>query len=439
LDTSQDTTTRALDRRTFALGVLNGGTYTLAVACIDPETLLPAFAVSISDNVIWVGLLSGLFAAGWYWPQIFASRTFETSSALMPHYRISAVVRVFCVAAIPVVVYLWGATHPVLAVSLVSILLLAFSSAGGYGLIPFMTVSRDAMPSTMLGTYFGLRYLLGGLLSFAVGFWIEDVLAESSPIRFPTNYALVFAVGALVFMLSSLLFAVVKERPRTPSRHALSMRMHLVRAWRMVRDNLNMQRLARARVLYHAAVGLSYPFVVPFALKVLGMPPAAVGILLSLKVASYSIANILWGRLSDNRGNREQLIASSGTLLLVPAFTLISPHLPDDALFRIGGTAVTWQFVSIALAIMLVGASASGQLLGFNAFLLEMLPPRRRSTFMGAFYLMVLPTAAVPIIGAAAIGTSDNFALGMIVSGVLGLLMTLQIVHLREVRETQGS
>ncbi len=439
MDTSQDTTSPVLDRRTFALGVLNGGTYTLAVACIDPETLLPAFAVSISDNVIWVGLLSGLFAAGWYWPQIFASRTFETSPALMPHYRLSAVVRVLCVGAIPVVVYFWGATHPVLAISLVSVLLLAFSSAGGYGLIPFMTVSRDAMPATMLGTYFGLRYLLGGLLAFAVGFWIEDVLADDSAVRFPTNYALVFAVGALVFTLSSLLFAVVKERPRAPSKHALSMRMHLVRAWRMVRDNLNMQRLARARVLYHAAVGLSYPFVVPFALKVLGMSPAVVGILLSLKVASYSIANILWGRLSDNRGNREQLIASSGTLLLVPAFTLISPYLPDDALFRIGATAVTWQFVSIALAIMLVGASASGQLLGFNAFLLEMLPPRRRSTFMGAFYLMVLPTAAVPIIGAAAIGTSNNFALGMIVSGVLGLLMTLQIIHLREVRETQGS
>ena len=231
----------------------------------------------------------------------------------MPHYRISAVVRVLCVGAIPVVVYLWGATHPVLAISLVSVLLLAFSSAGGYGLIPFMTVSRDAMPATMLGAYFGLRYLLGGLLAFAVGFWIEDVLADDSAIHFPTNYALVFAVGALVFTLSSVLFAVVKERPRTPSKHALSMRMHLVRAWRMVRDNLNMQRLARARVLYHAAVGLSYPFVVPFALKVLGMSPAVVGILLSLKVASYSIANILWGRLSDNRGNREQLIASSGT------------------------------------------------------------------------------------------------------------------------------
>ncbi len=438
MDTSRDTTTPTLDRRTFVLGVLNGGVYMLAVACIDPETLLPAFAVSISDNVIWVGLLSGLFAAGWYWPQIFASRTLETSRAMMPHYRISAWVRVLCAGLIPVVVYVWGLSHPVLAISLVCVLLLAFSSAGGYGLIPFMTISRDAMPPNMLGRYFGWRYLLGGLLSFAIGFWIESVLGDSDGIGFPGNYALVFAVGAALFTVSALLFSAVRERPRPPSKHTLSLRMHLVRAWRMLRDNRDMRRLARARLLYHAAVGLSFPFVVPFALKVLQMPTPVVGILLSLKLGTFSITNIIWGRLSDSRGNREQLIMSSGTLLLVPVLTLISPLLPDTVLLRMGATDVTWQLVSIVAAIMLVGASASGQLLGFNAFLLEMLPPRRRSTFMGAFYLTMLPTAAVPVIGAAMIGTSDRFALGMLISGALGLLMTLQILRLREVRESNG-
>ncbi len=439
LATSQQASNTELVTRTFVLGVLNGGVYMVARACIDPETLLPAFAISISGgNVIWVGLLSSLFAAGWFWPQIFAGRSLETRAYLMPYYRIAALVRTVCVALLPVIIYFYGAQQPILTVATVGFLLFAFASAGGFGMVPFMSVVGDAVPPRWLGKFFGLRYLTGGLLAFGVGFWIHNVLSDDSGIAFPANYSLVFAVGAVLFAISAILFAVVRESPRKPSRRVLPMRLHLVRCLRMIRDNANMRRLGKSRALSAAAYGFSFPFVVPFALKVLGMPVAAVGLLLSLKVLSYSLTNILWSHISDKYGNRTELIISSLAVVLVPVLTVASPLFGDYEVLSVLGLAVTPRLLAIAGACMLVGAALSGQPLGFNAFLLQILPMRRRPTFIAVFFLMLLPTAAVPLLAALLIGEADRFVLGMSLAIMLSVVMVWEILRLKEVQADVG-
>jgi len=436
LQTSQHSHGNQLDLRTFILGVSNGAVYMAARACIDPEMLLPAFAIQMmAGNVVWVGMISTLFAAGWFWPQIIVARYLETRTHLMPTYLASVVVRCTCAALIPVAVYYWGPARPQLAFVSASLLLFALASAGGFGLVPFMSVVHDAIPARWLGKFFGLRYLFGGLLSFAAGLWIKDTLSADSASTFPSNYALVFAMGAALMIIAAMFFSAVRERPRIPARRALPLRMHLVRAMRMIRDDANMRRLAKSRALYGASAGLSFPFVIPLAIKVLGMPVAAVGLLLSLKVLSYTVTNVLWSHISDTHGNRRQLIVSSAMVLLVPLLTIAAPLFSDTVMFHALALAWTPQLLVIAAACMAVGAAMSGQPLGFNAFLVEILPTRRRMTFLGVFHLMLLPTAAVPLLGALLIGSADRFALGMCLAAVCGIVMVWEILRLHEVRE----
>jgi len=153
LQTSQHSHGNQLDLRTFILGVCNGAVYMAARACIDPEMLLPAFAVQMmAGNVVWVGMISALSAAGWFWPQIIVARYLETRTHLMPTYLASVVVRCTCAALIPVAVYYWGPVRPQLAFVSASLLLFALASAGGFGLVPFMSVVHDAIPARWLGT-----------------------------------------------------------------------------------------------------------------------------------------------------------------------------------------------------------------------------------------------------------------------------------------------
>ncbi len=426
-------------RRTFLLGISNGAVYLTARAFIDPETLLPAFAVDITGgSVLWVGVLNALFQAGWFWPHIFNSRYLDSADRLMPHYRTAAAIRVACCALMPVAVYLFGSSNPEAALILCGILLFGLSSAGGFGLGPFMNIVGDAVPAQWLGKFFGTRSLVGGLLAFGAGFWIKHMLSSQSGVPFPNNYALVFAIGAALMAVSVGLFWFVKDQPRKSASRILPLRLHLARGARMIRENTNLRRLGIARALYGAALGLSFPFVVPYAIKVLGMPVALAGILLSMKVITFSLSNLLWSHLSDNHSNRLLLTIISVVVISVPVATMLSGLLSATPIAVVMGVTVTPQLLLVILACIGVGGAMSGTPLGCNAMLLEMLPERRSSVFIGFFFLMLLPTAAVPLIGALVIGANNRFGLGMGLAAFMGILMLMQIRRLQVVRDSES-
>ncbi len=434
MTSAQPAPPQSLDRRTFAAGVANESLFMVASAFIDSDTLLPAFVVSISEgNILLVGLLSSLFAAGWYWPQIFASQHLDAKERILPYYGLSAAFRTVCICAVPIIVYFWGLSHPLLTVLLISVCLFLFTSAGGFGMLVFLSVLRDGIPSHKLGRFYGLSYLLGGITAFASGFWIKKMLGPSSPLAFPVNYSLVFGIGAVLFCIAAFSFLFAREKPKPTSNDIVPMRIQFARAYKLMRENANLRRLAKSRLLYGAAAGFSTPFVVAFALKKLGMPVAAVGLLLSLKVLVYSLSNIVWGTVRDRHGSRRELLMCSVGVLLVPILTLSSPLLPDTPLFRFWNIDVSAQLLMITCAIMCMGTVSSGQLMGFNSFLIELIPAQRRQSFLGAFYFALLPSAVVPLLGALLIGAADRFWLGMLFSIALGITMIWEISRLKEI------
>ncbi len=126
-----------LDLRTFYLGMLNGLFVILASAFLDPETVLPAFALEVipGGNVIWVGIICSAINIGWFWPQIFLSRQMDTKQFLRPYYGIAQGLRALCMLLAGVALYFLGVDHPALTFAIVVILLFASSSGGAYGLI----------------------------------------------------------------------------------------------------------------------------------------------------------------------------------------------------------------------------------------------------------------------------------------------------------------
>jgi MFS family permease len=121
--------------------------------------------------------------------------------------------------------------------------------------------------------------------------------------------------------------------------------------------------------------------------------------------------------------------------MLVPVTTIVAGQLSNAPMGLIAGVTVTPQLLAVAVACIFVGAAMSGCPLGCNAMLLEMLPERGTSVFIGFYFLMLLPTSAVPLIGSVIIGAQDRFVLGMALAGLAAILMLLQIRRLEPVRE----
>ena len=429
---------QALSKRNFSLGLVNGSLFILFTTFIDPDTVLPAFAWKLTGGKpLLVGLLVSLVATGWFWPSLLLSPLFATKARLMPSYRVSAIGRCIALLGLPLVAMNLDKFTPGTGFVLVTAMYLGYSSFGGLSMIPFMTMVSETIPANWRGRFFGARYLLGGLMALAAYPWVKWVLAKDSPFVFPQNYSLLFLAGAIVALPSMISFCFAEERTRVVKRRRVSVLLELQRGLRIVRRDRNFKRLIVTRCLSAFMLGLTLPFIVPYSLSTLGVAESAVSVFVVCKVITYSLSNLLWSRVSDYSGNRRLLILSAFVGLLALTLVHLAHLVPSAQLSLLNGQHVTWRVAFVGLIFACFGFSNAGQEIGYTNFLLELIPERKRPTYLSVYYLFWLPLCWVPMIGALLIGNQERFMLGFSMAAVLGVAMVAYTFRLKEVREVE--
>ena len=420
-------------RRNFAIGVVNGSLWILGMALIDPDTVLPAFALDLTGSVVGVAVLAVAINMGWAWPSVFLTGRMTRTKRWRRYYRLTGTARLACMWAIVAAVAMARRDTPVY-LWIVGGLLLAFTSAGGAGQLPFASIVSETIPARMRGRFFGIRFLLGGLLSLGGSVFVKRMLSAPYRAMFPTNYLYLF-VGAAVFITMSLVvFFFAEERQHEPRRRQLPAMAHLRMGGRLVLRDANYRRLLMSRVLLGATSGISFPFIVPFALRKLGVPTEAVAVFLIVRVLAYSASNVVWSYLSDGPGNRILLVVSGLCYLLVPGLVLVAPHLNTEPGAMFLGVQTSTAFWWMLLVFGVLGTASAGQDIGQMAYLLEMSPEGSRPTYLALYYLMGVPLAMLPLVGAAIIGHHGRYEIGFATSLILVSAMVWVLQGLGEVR-----
>jgi len=397
-------------RRNFKLGVINGSFWLLAKALTDPDTILPAFAVALmGDNPVWVGLLVSVVTAGWFWPPLLMTSVMATRKRRHPFYKLSAVVRLSALVGVWAAVHYLAEGHPLLAFIAVGLSYLVFTSGGGIGLIPFMSVVTDSIPAERRGRFFAMRFFFGGLMAFAAGFWVKWVLSEDSGMGFPHDYAYLFGVAIIVATVSLLSWWDAHEPEHKVETRSLPLRIQLLRGLRRMRTRPGFLRLIAARLMMAASYGLVVPFLVPYAYENLAMTEAMVGIALASRVLCYSMFNILWSRLSERHGDRFLLIVAGVTHVAGVALVLITPLLPAIPLGTLMGLQFDLRLGVLMLVFGATGAASSGQGTGLMAYLLAFSPERTRPVYLATYYLLVFPLAFMPLATGLLIGSAGRY------------------------------
>ena len=132
-----------------------------------------------------------------------------------------------------------------------------------------------------------------------------------------------------------------------------------------------------------------------------------------------------------NRFRRRRGVSPLLALLLL----LGVRFLPNTHCLTITGLPLTCRATMLCLIFACIGFGQSGQEIGYTNFLLELLEERKRSVYLGFFYLFLAPLCWVPVVGALLIGSHGHFLLGFHLSALLTLGMVFYTFRLKEVRE----
>jgi len=407
----------AHSRQAYLLGILNGVLFNIGVAFVDPSTVLPVFVARISHSDMAVGLVSAIANGGWFLPQLYGASHVQSRPYKRPMYVFTTCLRVAgWMLAIPIT-YFFAPSYPLPALAAFMCCYSLDAFGGGLAGPAFLDIVAKTVSPTRLGAFFANRAVWGGLGAIGAAMLVRVILGLKGP-EFPYNYCLLFVLAFAMFLPGWLLFMQIKEPPGRVSPDQ-SLLAFLRSAPDIIRLNRDYRLLLIARLLL-GTVGIAFPFYIIYCRRELGVPESAVGTYLALQMAGLVVANPIWAYLSDRRGPRSLVIASTATALaylVVAAVAALFPH-------------ATWfGRAAFGVVFFLLAAAGSGSFIGCTNYLLAIAPEEQRPLYIGVQNTLFAVTTFLPLLGGALLRFgSFELLFGLAAAfGVAGMITVLRL------------
>ncbi len=372
----------------FVAGSVSGVLYEFGTAFVDTTTVLPAFLGHLTGSSVAAGAAEALRRLGWLSPQAFVARYAQRRRYREPIYLVAGFGRAMILGLLALVLILIDSfrTPGLLVLFFGAWVIYTFTS--GIAGVPYDDVIGRVIPSRRRSRFLAVRFLVGGLLAVAGGLLIGAILRQDQLLPFPSNYGVIFAIGAGLLALSSLAFSRVREKSAPLGLTSRSLRAFLGSGLSLLRDRPRFRRFYFYQLLA-AITAMALPFYVLQATRSAGLAEAEVGVLLAAQHGGRLLANPLWGAWGDWWGKLSLLKFVNAVAGVSPGLALLVPLMPQVALLPI-----------CAVLFFFLGAVSSGELIGHIAYLMEISPDDLRAEYSGFMSTFVAPARLLPLVGA---------------------------------------
>lgn len=287
------------------------------------EVLIGLFrALSATPNVI--GIAFGATKLN-YLIQIFTARWVEAKPKKKSFLLWSGLVFRAPFLAIPLTLWLFGLTAPVVALVV---------AIGGFWLHwilnsvmnpPLVDLYGDTIPNR--SRFFSYKVVAGAITGTVAAFTVKRLFQD---LPFPTKYTVLFSVAFAFAMVSWLLFTRVLDNPvkQVPERCQFSLPDYLLSTIKLVPKDKTLAVFVAGRIT--TEICFSWLFVVTLEyLRRFSLGDAALGNVMLFRFIPAIFVAFLAGRFSERFGPRRSLVVAAVALVVmwVMAMLIYSPHL----------------------------------------------------------------------------------------------------------------
>ncbi len=411
-------------RRNFIILLIDGVLFMAALGIMGPSTVIPDFVRRLTDSEVLIGLSSSLFEVGWLIPQLFIARYLVRAERkkwwfVGPNIPVRFAILVFAGSIV-----IASKTNP-------STILLAFFifygiAAIGDGLVgvPWIDLAGSSLDNRWRARMFGLMTALSGMLMLGIAPVVGIILGHER-LEFPTNYAALFGVAGIIFVITIPLGFFIKELPGgNAARTVPPMRDFIPQLGRLLREDRAYRAMVITRTLT-SLFNMAGPFYIGFATEQLGMSSAvAVPRLLAMQIIGSLTGALIYSWM----GNRHNLLYIRVALLtaaLLPVCALIAGVVGPFPLyigFFVSGMALSNLFNSYVNWIIMHAA------------------PEQRPVYTGLFNTVAaLSVLMAPLIGgtiAEIVGYEAVFVVALVMV-ILAFYVVMR--HLKPVRQPEAA
>ncbi len=369
-------------RRSFRRLSMDVIFYICGLAFIDSSTVLPAFLATLTNSSIVIGAIIAIRPAGLFIPQLWTAHYLRNRKRHMGFLLKVAAISRLGVAAFAVVLFIAGPDDRVLMLVAFLLMYSAFwFSEGGAG-VPWTDLVAKTIPERQRGRLFGFTQFGGGILALFAGLLVSRMLSPRGP-AYPTNYAVICAIAAVLFWASFIALSTVREPEGPPEEQDGDFLKYLKGIGAMLAAHAELKRFLLVQILI-GFYAMSMPFYILYAKESMNIGGGTVGLFLSMQVAGSIVASAIVGFVSDHRSPKAAVVASAFAGVLAPVLALV-----------FGGSSV-WLFGMVFFA---AGAFGGSTWIGLTNYLLELAEPRERRSYIGLMNSANAPTMVFPVVG----------------------------------------
>ncbi|MGJ8455697.1 MFS transporter [Pseudothermotoga sp. U03pept] len=352
-----------IDNAFFSVGMTFGSVF----------TLFPVFAKNLGASNIELGLISAITNLGWGIPAIWGAKYAERSAR-----KLNLVLKVTMLERIPylfmalISLYLVGSSSKLslyLSISMMGIAVFAMGFLGP----PWMSMIEKVIEPQRRGTYFAMGSGLGAILGIGGSLIAKSLLANHP---FPKNFAYVFFVGFIFFMLSLLFLALTRE---VPDRRVYDDEpvIDYMRKMKSVFKDKNFKNFLIERII-NSFTFSSSGFVTVYLLRKLSLPDDAAAIFTAVVLSSQGLSSFVFGPLGDKMGHKLNLLISKVFYVSAIITALLSKSVVQ--------AYVVYAFMGIV--------NTTGNV-GSMAITLDLTSGKRKELYMGSLYFLTAPFSFV--------------------------------------------
>ena len=361
--------------------ILHGFFLSVGTTVAEPLTVLPMIIAYFSGSHFLVGVYTSLLKGGAILVQMIAAFYAQSYPKMMPYMRIVFFFRFISWFSIGLIIYFFGEFNSTLTLWGIGIGLFVFSFSSGFGAIYFKEIQAKVFSHSFRGKTMAYRQFFSNLGAILSGTATGFILEAFEP---PYSFAYLFIISAFIIGLGLLAFATIDEPIKTKiTQKEKSFRQFLKNSFSLLKHDpqLNYQ-------VFGYLLSYSYLFAVPFiildAKEKIELSGSILGLFITLQMTGAMLSNLVWGKLSANKKNREIVYIS--TFLVVLSLTLI----------------IFFHNIYIyGLVFFILGGSMDGFRLSFGNLILIIAPEDKRPVYVALSATISSVGLFFPIIGGA--------------------------------------
>jgi MFS family permease len=284
---------------------------------------LPVFLTRLGASNFQIGLLTSMPGMTGLVLAIVVGRFLQSQRDIVPWYSLSRLMVILCYALTGILILLVSENLVILS----TLAIWAFATLPQTALAVAFSVVMNAVAGPE-GRYALLsrRWAIFGITG-VVGTFIVTRLIDL--VKFPLNYAIMFMVlslgGFLSYYFSRQIHLPAQVSP--PISKSRSARQNLGYYLRLLRQNPAFLSFSSKRFVYFSAIVLSQPIIPLFLVREVHATDAQIGTVNMVLTMIMLVGYFLWPRVSQRRGGRFVLLATSLGMTLYPALSAATPHI----------------------------------------------------------------------------------------------------------------